>query len=257
MSVTSCPNCNQEIIGAFCHHCGQKKNVYRLTWRSLFDDLQKRLFGFDNNFFRTIKDLTIRPEKVIQANIDGNRVRYIGPVGFYFLMVTIFVLLLSILNIDMIQYTQDINSAFSSGSNAEQTALQVSFQRTVFENFRAVGFLMAPFFIIGVWIVFKNKKYNFLENSVLVFYAQGQPMLLSFLGLFVYKFADITHAVAFVSPITILYFGWVCARFYKGNGIWNFVKGLLAYTLGMLIFMLIVIVITATIAALFPEIFKQ
>ncbi|HNP18357.1 MAG TPA: DUF3667 domain-containing protein [Fulvivirga sp.] len=255
MSETSCPNCEQEIIGAFCHHCGQKKNVYRLTWRGLFDDLQKRLFGFDNNFFRTIKDLTIRPEKVIQSNIDGIRVRYIGPVGYYFLLVTIFVLIISMLNIDMMQYTKDINSAFSSGTSEKQAAMQSTFQGTIFENFRTVGFLMAPFFIIGVWIMFRNKKYNLLENAVLVFYAQGHPMLLSFLGLFLYKFAGMTHAIAFISPIGILYFSWVCARFFKGNGIWNFIKGLLAYILGMLTLMLIVITITAVIAALFPEVF--
>lgn len=28
---TKCLNCNNEIIGKFCHHCGQKTDTHRIT----------------------------------------------------------------------------------------------------------------------------------------------------------------------------------------------------------------------------------
>jgi len=257
MDKTSCLNCGKELIGSYCHHCGQKKDVTRLSWGSLLNDLQKRLFGFDNNYFRTVRDLTIAPGKVIQSTIDGVRVRYIGPVGYYFLMITIFVLLLSFLDIDMAEYTKDIVSTFSVEDRSQsQQEMQMKINSFVFSNFRLISFLMIPFFVLGVWIIFKNKKLNFLESSVVVFYSQGHPVLLSIFGLLGYKFFNMIHAQLYIAPLSYLYFAFSCASFYKGSKIWNFFKGIIAMALGFVILMLISMLVGIIVAFISPELFK-
>ncbi|MEP2772611.1 MAG: DUF3667 domain-containing protein [Fulvivirga sp.] len=256
MEDIKCRNCGNEVIGNYCHNCGQKRDVHKLGWRSLFEELQKRWFGFDNNFARTVKDLTIAPKKVIGAIIDGIRVRYIGPIGYYFLLVTLFVLTISFLGIDMSEFTKDITTAFSSAETTEQQQLQMEINQKIFSNFRLFSFLLIPFFITATWLIFKNKKYNFLESSVVTFYGQGHPMILSIIALFGYKFFDWVHIQLYVTPISYIYFAFVCANFYKGNKIWNFIKGLLVFVFGLLLFMLVVMIGAFLLAIINPELFK-
>lgn len=256
MEDVKCRNCGYEVIGEYCHHCGQKRDVHKLAWRSLFEELQKRWFGFDNNFARTVKDLTIAPRKVISATIEGIRVRYIGPIGYYFLMVTLFVLAISFLDVDMTEMSKEIASAMSTAETPEQEALQMEINRKIYGNFRLFSFLLMPFFILATWIVFKNKKYNLLETSVVNFYGQGHPMILSILGLVGYKYFNLVDAQLYVAPISYLYFAFVCANFYKGNALWNFVKGLLSLILGFILFMLAVMIVAFLVGVINPDLFK-
>jgi len=257
MSDNTCPYCETETIGEYCHVCGQKQGVNRLKWRHLFEDLQKRLFGFDNNFFRTLKDLTIRPGKVIDSTIEGIRIRYIGPVGYFFLMVTIFVLLMSILDVDMFDLSKGIKSTVNSGNTAEQEKLQRAVGQSIFGNFRVASFLMMPFYILGVHLIFKNKKYNFLETSVLMFYAQGHSMIFSIFAMFAYWAFSYSNAMLLVSPFSFAYMAFVCANFYQGNVIWNFIKGLLGILLGIILLMIIAMIGGIIYVIINPEVAKQ
>lgn len=254
MSPSTCPNCQQEAMGAYCHHCGQKQGIQRLSWRYLFEDLQQRLFGFDNNYLRTFRDLTIRPGKVVHTIIEGIRVKYVGPIGYYFLMLTIYLLLTSFLDIDFSELAkplvQEADSEFEKN-------FQNSIFSTIFGNFRVTSFVMAPFFILGVWLLFRKKKYNFLETSVLYFYSQGHIMILSIITVLIYYFSGSAEAMTYTLIPSIIYFGFVCASFYEGNAVWNFVKSLLGFLLGYIILLFVFLIGFIIYLFLNPEIVQQ
>ena len=232
-----CVNCEQLAPENFCPNCGQKQGVERLTWTSVFSELQKRWFGFDNNFLRTVKDLSIHPKRVISASIEGVRVRYIGPVGYYFLLVTLYVIILNMFDIDLSEYATDFNSSINPEMNADQVELTRKANQFVAENFRVISFLMIPFFVSGLWIVFKNKGYNFLETSVLTFYGQGHPIWFSIVFLVVNKFTGNNMSILIISAVTFLYAILVATFFYKGNKVWNFIKATFALALGFVLMM--------------------
>ena len=227
-----CVNCEQLAPENFCPNCGQKQGVERLTWSSVFSELQKRLFGFDNNFLRTVKDLTITPHKVIASSIEGVRVRYIGPVGYYFLMVTIYIIFSSIFNIDMSDLANEFNKTLNPEATAEQLALQKQVNQFVTDNYRTISFMMIPFFVFGFWLIFKNKGYNFLETAVLCFYGQGHPLWLTMLFLAVYKYSGDSLFVGLLMSISFIYTMVVAAVFYQGNKVWNFIKAFFALIIG-------------------------
>jgi len=254
--TTTCLNCEQETLGKFCHHCGQKQGIDRLTWGRMFSELQKRWFGFDNNFLRTVKDLTIKPHKVVKASIEGVRVRYIGPVGYYFLMLTIYVLIISFLDIDMNQFYDSMSQSMNSDIPAEQQALQRDWNNFVGNNFRLVAFLMMPFFIFGIWLVFKNKGYNYLETAVLNFYGQGHPMLVSIVMMIVYKFTNDGASLLTMTAISYLYLLIVITLFYKGNKLWNFIKGVFGILLGFVFLVIFFAVVLLVTSRLLPELFS-
>jgi hypothetical protein len=257
MSQPQCIYCEKEVVGTFCHHCGQKQGVHRIEWRYLFEDLQKRFFGFDNNFLRTLRDLTVSPGTVIGSTLKGIRVKYVGPVGYFFLMVTLFALIISIFDINLWEASSQIASGISEPKNAGQEALQRQMGEGIYSNFRLFSFVMMPFFILALWLIFKNKKYNLLETSVVMFYAQGHTMLISLIAILVYHFGDVKFVYVYASPISYFYISFVCASFYQGNAVWNFVKGLIAIVLGFVFLIFLGMVVAFFYLILNPEVLEQ
>ncbi|GAA5039054.1 hypothetical protein GCM10011506_37730 [Marivirga lumbricoides] len=251
---TLCINCEKSTVGKFCHHCGQKQGVSRLTWYSIFGELQKRIFGFDNNYLRTVKDLTIRPQAVINSIIEGNRVKYVGPVGYYFVMLTIYILVMSILDIDMAEMMGYVHSSINEDES--QRAMQMQLNQYIGDNFRLTAFLMMPFFILGVWIIFKNKGYNFLETSVINFYGQAHPLWASIVFMFVYKITGDSTSFFVMSFITYFYLVIIITAFYKGNKLWNFIKAIISLVLGLVLLMILAMLIGFIAAIINPEMMK-
>ncbi|MTI22546.1 DUF3667 domain-containing protein [Fulvivirga sp. RKSG066] len=235
--VSTCPYCEQSATGNYCSNCGQNQQLHRLEWKYLFADLQRRWLGFDNMFYRTLRDMLLAPEEVITSMHRGIKVRYMGPVGFFFLMMTILILLYSLLGVDMLEVTKDVNNVFSG--TASQKEFQNQIGQSIFSNFKVMAFVMMPFYAFGLWLIFKNKKYNFIETAVLIFYAQGLTATFTIVGVLLYKFFDVEHVILYMTPISYSFIAYVCARFYKGNAIWNFIKGFLALAIGTIALMIV------------------
>lgn len=251
-----CPNCQQQVMGKFCHHCGQPAEVHRLTIQSFLTDLQQRIFGFDNKFAHTIRDLTLRPGEVITQAIRGIKVTYVGPLGYYFVLLTVFTLLISILDIDMEAFTSGVQNAFNPQPTENITGMQHTLNGYIYGNFRLFSFIMLPFFITATWLVFKRKRYNYMESAALVFYAMGHPMILSIISVLLFQFFQVRGGVAVMAVISYFYFAFVCSDFYPGNKIWNFVKGLLSVLAGYLFLILASIIISLIVFLLHPELIK-
>lgn len=250
---SQCVNCNNALLGNFCHHCGQKVDVPKLTFKSLLVDLQQRLFGFDGRVLNTIRDMTIRPEKVVQSFLSGVRVYYVGPVGYYFLLLTVFVLLTSALNVEMKEYTAATNDLFGVGKSDNAKA-QEALQETMFGNFRVLSFVMIPGFIFATFILFYKSKLNIIQTAVFTFYTQAHPMLLSIIGLFLFKFTHSPVVITYVAPVSFIYYAYSAVRFFKHNSpVWSFIKGLLVTVLGVIFFAFLVLFAMAIYGFIDPE----
>ncbi|MEM6526417.1 MAG: DUF3667 domain-containing protein [Bacteroidota bacterium] len=255
MSVSKvCSNCGHEVIGKYCHNCGQKYGVARLTWRTMLADLQKRLFGFDNNYVRTIRDLTIRPKVVVKSIINGIRVVYIGPIGFYFLMLTIYLLVASFLDIDMKDMMETSGKSLQEEQemNVSQQQFNDDILSAVASNFRIFSFLMVPFFTLSNMLFFRKAKMNFVEHTVVVFYGLGWPFILSITFLFVYAITGWFPGL-WASIIVVLYYAWICTSVYAKNKILGFIKGIFAVALAYLILVMTGIIIGIIYTMLNPE----
>lgn len=249
---SQCVNCQAEVGASYCNNCGQKASIQRLRWGTLFAELNQRVLGLDNKFAKTVKDLTIRPGIVSKAFINGNRTKYIGPVGYFFVIITIYVLLISMLEVDMVEFSKEISGPFSSHETSRDTD---SFQRLMMSNMKLLSFILVPFFAWGAYIVFRKKGYNVLESAVMILYSHAHPLFLSIIGLLIYKFADISLN-PYILPLSLLYFGYVCTDFYQGNKIWNFVKGILSYLIGLLLFMLLIIIVIVLVSRIDSELLQ-
>jgi hypothetical protein len=79
----NCLNCGTEVIGPYCHQCGQenlepKETVWHLITHFFYD-----FTHFDGKFFSTLKYLIFKPGFVSSEYMRGRRTSYLHPVRMY------------------------------------------------------------------------------------------------------------------------------------------------------------------------------
>lgn len=80
-----CPNCGTDLLGAYCHGCGQAADARPHDLRRLIDDAADSLFDFDARFYRSLRALLGRPGALSVAWSEGRRASFTGPVRLYLL----------------------------------------------------------------------------------------------------------------------------------------------------------------------------
>lgn len=73
----TCKNCNTELSGKFCHNCGQKRiTPHERTLAKLFEEFFHYFSHLDSKFFKTLKNVLVRPGLVSRDIMEGITVRH-------------------------------------------------------------------------------------------------------------------------------------------------------------------------------------
>ena len=81
-----CGNCGTLIQGNFCHVCGQSAHVHH-SLLHLLEEMVHGLWHFDAKGWRTIPLLIAYPGELTRRYIDGQRAKFISPLGLFLFMV--------------------------------------------------------------------------------------------------------------------------------------------------------------------------
>lgn len=254
----NCINCSALVSSKFCQECGQPQPARKIKFLNLYHDFQSRVYGFDGMFPRTLRDLTLRPGIVAREYIKGNRVKYNGPVGYFFLMITVFLLLLSIMEVsfyDLIVKASQI-TPIKENSGMEKFIKMLSAWIT--DNMKVFSFLVIPFTVLSSKIFFRKSGFNLLEHSVMIFYIQGHIYWLSILSLFIYKFTG-HNPLRQIQPLVALgLYGVGSSQLFDYQSkVKAFFKGVGVYLLGMLFFLAFLLAIGWFYISSHPEYFEM
>jgi hypothetical protein len=183
-----CKNCSNPLRTDFdfCPGCGAKVIRNRLTFKNLWYDISERYFDLDNTFFRTFIHLFTKPEQVVDGYVSGIRRRYLNPVSYLGIALT-----LSGLTIFLMQKFFDVKmdlDVFNQGVNPEfyQKIMPIAM------DFSSLVFvLLIPIFGLSGWLTFNKQGYLFSEYLVIFLYALAQWSIVSF---------PISLLILFISP---------------------------------------------------------
>ena len=78
----SCLNCRTELVGEFCHACGQRAHVHR-TLHAFWHDLLHGVLHFEGKIWHTLPLLAWRPGELTRRYIDGERARFVSPLALF------------------------------------------------------------------------------------------------------------------------------------------------------------------------------
>ncbi|WP_189702494.1 DUF3667 domain-containing protein [Subsaximicrobium wynnwilliamsii] len=165
----------------FCHSCGGKVIKKRLSFKNLCAHVGETFFNYDNKFLSTFIDLFKKPEVVIDSYVQGTRNRYVNPIGFFGIILTLNGLNIFIINkfykkyLDATDLVGNIDAA-----NNEATKKIMALSTDISLEYASLFFsLLIPVAALVSLIVFYNKSYNYTEHVIVYLYSMSVYSLLS------------------------------------------------------------------------------
>ncbi|MBX2899997.1 MAG: DUF3667 domain-containing protein [Cyclobacteriaceae bacterium] len=258
---STCINCGTVTSGTYCANCGQRVTVKRLSFREGWNDFWARIYGFDGMLPRTLRDLTIRPGKAAVKFIERNRVQYYGPVGYFFLMITLLYVVASLLGIDMVDFLKNaadtgLQKPPKAGSGQEKFMQETV--RVVSDNMKVVSFIIVPIqAFCSRYIFFRKSNWNFIEHMVLPFYALGHLYWFSIASLIAFWLSGSFIPNWAQMILGIGYFSFAYANMFTyQNRVKAFLKGFGVYLVSQLALGLLIAIAIVVLLILNPEVFE-
>ena len=216
----SCLNCEAPLMGDFCHQCGQKASVSRITFTETLRDFLSGAFSFEGLLVKTVRDLLIRPGVVFTSFIAGKRKRYYKPVSFYLLMTAIYLLVRAGIGYNPIRGKR---VSMQGVHIDEQTSLTLS---TILR--KAGAFMLANvnyvmfFLVFAIALMFrllfrKNYPYNLAEYSSAGLYIVGIYVMLSVPLMILSHYSGVSSSMQMVFLCIALFY--MSYPFAKGYGL--------------------------------------
>ncbi len=192
-----CKNCGEILESAnnYCNFCGAKVIRNRLTLKNVWEDVSVQVFNLDNTFLKTLKHLFTKPEVVILEFVSGTRKKYMNPISFFAIAVTLSGLMFFVLR-DI--YHLNLTQSSLSDTNTQSMNFMFDYQGLM-------SYMIMPIYALLTWLLFRGKvKYNYTEHLVANAYIIGQTSYVQvilytlILGLFPIKFDIFNFVFLFV-----------------------------------------------------------
>ncbi|WP_404402818.1 DUF3667 domain-containing protein [Idiomarina seosinensis] len=103
----TCKNCDAQLQGEFCHHCGQQDKRYLRSIFAVLGDLFGELGHWDSRFYRTLTGLMFKPGFLSLQFFKGRHASYVPPLRLYFFISLIaFLVLTSLIDVQFRELQQ-------------------------------------------------------------------------------------------------------------------------------------------------------
>jgi len=79
----TCQNCGYVVRKRFCPKCGQENIETRQSFHYLFTHFIEDLVHYDGSFWKTLKNLLLKPGILTREYLKGKRKEYVAPVKLY------------------------------------------------------------------------------------------------------------------------------------------------------------------------------
>ena len=210
-----CINCNEVHHFDFCPNCGQPYEKKKISFKVLYEDFKERVLGLDGKFIRTIIQAFKDPGYLSNTYIAGNRRQFVGPVGFFFICLTIYVLIMSYTGnspADLLSNEERLHD-YQMDSDPTQLEIYKLVGNLMNEYFKIISFFSVLLFGFFIWLFNLKRGLNFLENLVFAFYYYAIVYLLSPIQFLFMQKEFILYASLIALIIQIGYFIWAYVKF--------------------------------------------
>lgn len=195
----------------FCHNCGQRTKVGRLTIKEILSDFFSSVFNLDAPFPRTLFKLFTQPQYIIKEYLFGKRKTYYAPVKYMVLCLFLNLLIGELIGFDPIE-----NQKAMDPRTVDQQSM-IGYKAGAFLSQYLNFFLFLQPFAVAIVskLFFWKSDYNFAERTALGFYVAGQFIVISLLPIFLSKVNPGLFHIMY--PLAIFYFTFAFYRFFESR----------------------------------------
>jgi hypothetical protein len=221
-----CKNCGALAGDVYCSNCGQKVAGERISFHYIWHEVVHFFTHFEKGFLFTSWGMIVRPGKVVTDFVNGKRKIYQPPVSFFLIWITIYLLILYVVEkIFGENVVIDYKDYFGSSSTTKFAVSHLSFVLLVVLPFQALYFY---------WLV-AWKKYNYFESFVVAMYYLGTVILLQsvfvVLALIFHLITEASVALIYSDPLKIIYLAWAITDTIKLFRVKNKIIRIIVYTI--------------------------
>jgi hypothetical protein len=204
----NCKNCAVEFEGNYCPNCGQNSGVMRFTYPYFLRETFFSSLDIEHGFTYSLKALFLRPGNAIRDYLQGKRLSLTVPGKYLILMGAISTFL-------AVQY--EIFKVPEISEKLMWLPDVAGFFKFAAQYTTVINIITIPIFAFFSWIIFRNKGYNYAENTILnIFITSQQLLMLVILVPLVSLFETMnSELVSCYTIITIIYNVWVYLQFFK------------------------------------------
>ncbi len=120
---TECLNCGTALQGEFCHACGQHGHVHR-TLSAFFHDILHGVLHFEGKTWRTLPLLAWRPGELTRRYIDGERAKFVSPMGLFLFSVFLMFAVIGFTNIVHFAEAPEVRSQIQADVAKDEAKLK-------------------------------------------------------------------------------------------------------------------------------------
>ena len=216
-----CKNCTNQIEHKFCGYCGQSLSMNnRIKLKEFLIEIFHSIFHTGNGLFNTLKTLIIKPEKVTEGYIDGQRKNYFSPVKLILISGIIYAIVSLYVNKKI--------------KDTESEAINYSI-----EHYKYLV-IFGPVILATLlnWLIYKKKNFNIGEHFIVSIYIQSIMYLFSSIFMLINNILDLKLIVISIF-FSLLYYIYAMTRIYKKNNpLIGIVLNLVIYIMINLLFLL-------------------
>ncbi len=158
-----CLNCEKELAGNYCAGCGQKADTHRISFKNfIFHDILHGTFHLDKGILHTAKQALIQPGKAALEYIAGKRKRYYNV--FYLILITVGLMMF------FRHYYEVLDIAQGREFNENPVPLNeasTTIDNIISQKSKIIIFLFVPFSALNSFLLFRRKKLNLSEHSII------------------------------------------------------------------------------------------
>ena len=235
----NCKNCGENLVGSYCHTCGQKLISEKWTTNLLVKQFIHQISNIEKGFWHTVKGLFVFPGKLLHDYWRGKTIVYYNPFRYVLIWTAVNLLINFWLGIDdLLQEQIQPQLIEDSFSKSEIQSADKKFDSWL----NILVILQVPInSFITKWL-FKKSGQNYAEHLILNTYLLAQQSLMGSFTQFVFYFFQSTVYIYFLFNfmVGLVYNTYVFKRTFKEKWILIIGKALLLCMIGMLIFILLI-----------------
>lgn len=233
--MEKCLNCDTELVGNYCHNCGQQKLSPGLSVKNSWDEYFHKSIYWESSFSYTVRDLFLAPGDFVRNFINGKRKDYVKPVGFFLMTVSFFILMFHFFSEGHFSYMKPV---FIGADTQEMIDSKVSisdFQKLLVSRLNYLMFLLPPILAFLHMLVFRNKEVQYGERLAFYLYILGFGALVSVIFLPLSLITPVMWNLRFL-PLSIYYI-YAVVQFSKSKPIPGILKAIIVLVLGNLLYL--------------------
>lgn len=166
-----CLHCGQNLVGKYCHGCGQQAIGDRVTVLSVVSDTFKQVSKLDSELLRTFTTLIRHPAEVAIAYLVGQRAQFVSPIRYMVVLLGAEFALTAILTwfAKWLGHDAALIWLEHSGRGYLLRFVQVFVLATLWRGlFRSSGYNVAEMYVMGLYVYAQITAMNIAMNMLVV-----------------------------------------------------------------------------------------